>query len=146
MRLSPLFISGLLTLAAPGYALASSPQQPSEEATKLAQQAIIIDGHIDVPYRLHDSWVDVSSATAGGDFDYPRAKAGGLNAPFMSIYVPASLDNSAQSTQLAHTLIDSVEAIVYRAPEKFAIATSAAQVKRQFEQGLISLPMGVENG
>ena len=44
MRLSPLFISGLLTLAAPGYALASSPQQPSEEATKLAQQAIIIDG------------------------------------------------------------------------------------------------------
>ena len=146
MRLSPLFISGLLTLAAPGYALASSPQQPSEEATKLAQQAIIIDGHIDVPYRLHDSWVDVSSATAGGDFDYPRAKAGGLNAPFMSIYVPASLDNSAQSTQLAHTLIDSVEAIVYRAPEKFAIATSAAQVKRQFEQGLISLPMGMENG
>lgn len=146
MRLSPLFISGLLTLAAPGYALASASQQPSEQATTLAQQAIIIDGHIDVPYRLHDSWVDVSGATAGGDFDYPRAKAGGLNAPFMSIYVPASLDNSAQSTQLAHTLIDSVEAIVYRAPDKFAIATSAAQVKRQFEQGLISLPMGMENG
>ncbi len=118
----------------------------SDQATSLAQQSIIVDGHIDVPYRIHDAWADVTKATDDGDFDYPRAKQGGLNAPFMSIYVPASLDNSDESTQLAHRLIDSVEAIVYRAPDKFAIATSAAQVKAQFEKGLISLPMGMENG
>ncbi|QPG06278.1 dipeptidase [Salinimonas marina] len=126
--------------------LSSAVADVSEQATRLAQQNIIVDGHIDVPYRIHDTWADVTQATADGDFDYPRAKQGGLNAPFMSIYVPASLDNSAESTQLAHRLIDSVEAIVYRAPDKFAIATSAAQVKQQFEKGLISLPMGMENG
>jgi membrane dipeptidase len=115
-------------------------------ADQIAQQTIIVDGHIDVPYRVKERWVDVTQATEGGDFDYPRAVAGGLNAPFMSIYVPASLDNSAKSTQLAYELIDSVEAIVYRAPDKFAIAKTVKDVEEQFKKGLISLPMGMENG
>ncbi|GAA0855476.1 dipeptidase [Aliiglaciecola litoralis] len=118
----------------------------SEKANKIAQKYILVDGHIDVPYRLQEKWEDVTQATKGGDFDYPRAKSGGLNAPFMSIYVPASLDDSPQSTALAHKLIDYVEAIVGRAPDKFAIAKSVADVERQFAQGLISLPMGMENG
>jgi membrane dipeptidase len=118
----------------------------SEKAHKLAQENIIIDSHIDVPYRLEKNWVDVTKATPDGDFDYPRAKQGGLNAPFMSIYIPASLDNSANSIKLADKLIDYVEAIVGRAPDKFAIATSTTEVEEQFAQGLISLPLGMENG
>lgn len=118
----------------------------SQKAKDIAHKYIVVDGHIDVPYRLNQKWEDVTKATDGGDFDYPRAKIGGLNAPFMSIYVPASLDKSSESTKLAHKLIDFVEAIVGRAPGKFAIATSPQQVEQQFEQGLISLPMGMENG
>lgn len=128
---------------------ASAPDtkfEASNEAKDIAQKYILVDGHIDVPYRLQDKWVDVTKATSDGDFDYPRAKAGGLNAPFMSIYIPASLDDSPQSTALAHKLIDYVEAIVGRAPDKFAIAKSPADVEAQFAQGLISLPMGMENG
>jgi membrane dipeptidase len=117
-----------------------------QQANRIAQNNIIVDGHIDVPYRVEDSWVDVTKATKKGDFDYPRALAGGLNAPFMSIYVPASLDNSDASTKLANRLIDSVEAIVGRAPDKFALAYSVADVKRNFKNKLISLPMGMENG
>lgn len=119
---------------------------PSDKAKSLAQENIIIDSHIDVPYRLEEKWVDVTKATKDGDFDYPRAKQGGLNAPFMSIYIPASLDNSNISTKLADKLIDYVEAIVGRAPNKFAIAHSTQDVKQQFEKGLISLPLGMENG
>ena len=118
----------------------------SEEAVRIAKDTIIVDGHIDVPYRVKNQWVDVTKATDDGDFDYPRAVKGGLNAPFMSIYVPASLDNSPESTQLAHLLIDSVEAIVARAPDKFAIAKSPSDVKAHFEKGVISLPLGMENG
>lgn len=136
-----LFCGVSCTLAAPALAA-----EVSSQAKDLAQNSIIVDGHIDVPYRIHDVWADVTQATNDGDFDYPRAKQGGLNAPFMSIYVPASLDNSSESTQLAHRLIDSVEAIAYRAPDKFAIATSVKEVKDQFDKGLISLPMGMENG
>jgi len=118
----------------------------SNEANEIAQKYILVDGHIDVPYRLQEKWQDVTVATEGGDFDYPRAKSGGLNAPFMSIYVPASLDNSSASTALANQLIDYVEAIVGRAPDKFAIAKTVADVEQQFKNGLISLPMGMENG
>jgi len=118
----------------------------SERAIALAQNSIIVDGHIDVPHRVYASWVDVTQATEGGDFDYPRAKAGGLSAPFMSIYVPATLDGTDESTARAHQLIDTVEAIVARRPDKFAIATSPDEVEQQFAKGLISLPLGMENG
>ncbi|MFC3092689.1 membrane dipeptidase [Alteromonas sediminis] len=137
-------ISTLTLLALSHTAVAN--YSASDKAHKIAQDNIIVDGHIDVPYRVNRAWVDVTEATKGGDFDYPRAKQGGLNAPFMSIYVPASLDNSPQSTQLAHQLIDSVEAIAARAPDKFAIAKTVSDVEEHFKAGLISLPMGMENG
>ncbi len=116
------------------------------EAQRIAQQAIIIDGHIDVPYRLQNTPADVTEATDGGDFDYPRAVAGGLNVPFMSIYTPASLEAEGGSYDLANELIDGVEAIVASAPDRFAIATSPDEVRQQFTEGLISLPLGMENG
>ncbi len=120
----------------------------SEKAKKIAQETIIVDSHIDVPYRMHKKWVDVTKATDGGDFDYPRAKTGGLNAPFMSIYIPATYEGEGKDfgVQLAHQLIDSVEAIAYRAGDKFAVAYSTDDVYAQFKQGKISLPMGMENG
>ncbi|WP_102794550.1 dipeptidase [Bowmanella denitrificans] len=120
--------------------------QPSEQAKRLAKDTIIVDGHIDVPYRLNDEWEDVTLATDKGDFDYPRAVEGGLNAPFMSIYIPASYEEAGGSVLLANRLIDSVEAIVGRAPDKFAIAHSVADVETAFKNGKIALPMGMENG
>ncbi len=139
-----------LTIATVMFVTCSTQVTATVEVTKqartIAKNTIIVDGHIDVPYRLREKWVDVTKATDDGDFDYPRAVEGGLNAPFMSIYVPASLDGSDASTQLAHELIDSVEAIVARAPEKFALAYSTSDIEEHFEQGLISLPMGMENG
>jgi membrane dipeptidase len=116
------------------------------QANQIAQSAIIIDTHIDVPYRLHAEWEDVSVATEGGDFDYPRAVAGGLNAPFMSIYTPAELEEEGKSKEVAEELIDLVNRIVSESPDKFAIAHSPAEVEAQFAAGLISLPLGMENG
>ena len=116
------------------------------EADRIAAESIIVDTHIDVPYRLASVPADVSVATAEGDFDYPRARAGKLNAAFMSIYTPAELEAEGRSYEVANELIDGVLAIAAGAPEKFAIATSVADVREQFEQGLISLPLGMENG
>lgn len=120
----------------------------SEKAIKLAQENLLIDTHIDVPYRIYHKWDDVSKATEGGDFDYPRGVKGGLNVPFMSIYIPANLEfeGKGKSYQLANQLIDGMEALAQRAPDKFAIATSSSDVEAQFKQGLMSLAMGMENG
>lgn len=124
----------------------AAPVDLAAQAMEIAKNSIIIDTHIDVPYRLYDAWEDVSEATEGGDFDYPRAIAGGLNAPFMSIYTPAGLEEEGRSRERAEELIDLVERIVNESPDQFAIALSAADVEEQFGHGLISLPMGMENG
>lgn len=119
---------------------------PQIRAAEIARANIIVDTHIDVPYRLEEKYEDVTEATEGGDFDYPRAVAGGLNAPFMSIYTSAAVEEAGGSKELADRLIDMVEEIVQRAPDKFAIAYSVADVRRHFDEGRISMPMGMENG
>jgi membrane dipeptidase len=128
---------------------AAAPEEPMDlaaHANELAQNSIIIDTHIDVPYRLEEEWEDVSESTESGDFDYPRAVAGGLNVPFMSIYTPAGMEAEGTSKEVAEKLIDLVNRIVDESPDKFAIALSPADVESQFASGLISLPMGMENG
>jgi membrane dipeptidase len=118
----------------------------AELAVEIAQKYIITDTHIDVPYRLENQFEDVSEHTPHGDFDYPRAVSGGLNAPFMSIYIPAKLEKEGGSKALADKLITMVENIVKEAPTKFALAYSTEDLTDNFSKGLISLPMGMENG
>lgn len=116
------------------------------EARRIAETSIIVDTHIDLPMRLHSTSPDISQLTGNGDFDYPRAVAGGLNAPFMSIYTDASLESLGQSRIMAEELIDLVEALAEEASDKLAIARSPADIRDQFQRGLMSLPMGMENG
>ncbi|TGV18839.1 membrane dipeptidase [Pseudoalteromonas sp. MEBiC 03607] len=144
-KLSSLFAAVSLALIGQAHA---EEVTASAKAIKLTKETILIDTHIDVPYRIHEKWADVTKATSDGDFDYPRAVKGGLNAPFMSIYIPANLEfeGKGKSYQLANQLIDSMEAVVQRAPEKFAIADSTDDVKAQFQQGKMSIAMGMENG
>ncbi len=115
-------------------------------ASLLAQRAMIVDTHIDVPYRLFDEWEDVTQSTEDGDFDYVRARSGGLNIPFMSIYTPAEAEAEGTSYALANRLIDSVEALVGRAPGKFVIVKTTRDANKAMENGLIGLAMGMENG
>ncbi|WP_414153678.1 dipeptidase [Psychrosphaera haliotis] len=141
-------LTAALALSALCSAQSAHAIEVSKKAKDIAQNTIIVDSHIDVPFRINKRWEDVTVATEKGDFDYPRAKKGGLNAPFMSIYLPATLEAPGKDygVQLAHQLIDSVEAIANRAPDKFAVAYSTSDVEEHFKKGLISLPMGMENG
>ncbi len=122
-------------------------------ADKLAHRYIITDGHVDLPYRLKvknfrlsKEFIGIPIETKDGDFDYMRAKKGGLDAPFMSIYVPSSYQESGGAKMLADSLIDMVYSIAQAHPDKFAVAVSPKQVSYNFRKGIISLPLGMENG
>lgn len=121
-------------------------ESPAPDVHAIAKNNIIVDTHIDVPYRIDAKAADISEATEDGDFDYPRAVAGGLNAPFMSIYTPAKLEADGGSKALADKLIDMVDGFAEQWPEKFAVARSPADVRQQFAAGIIALPLGMENG
>ena len=123
-----------------------------ERAHRLSKKFIITDGHIDLPYRMankgfmsRNSVEDVSIETMG-DFDYPKAKMGGLDAPFMSIYVPAALQKSGGAKAFADSLIDMVGRLPEAFPNLFASAGTPSEVMENFEKALISLPLGMENG
>ena len=52
-----------------------------EQARELTQRYILVDTHIDAPYRLQEEPDDVGERNEGGDFDYYRAsvyKAGSV--------------------------------------------------------------------
>jgi len=121
-------------------------EQLRTKSNELAHKFLIIDAHVDVPYRLESKWEDISQSTEKGHFDFPRAKDGGLDAPFMAIYIPAELEKKGGGKELANKLIDMVEEIASEHPNKFAVAVSVNQVIENFKYGIISFPMGMENG
>ncbi len=123
----------------------SKPVDLKAEADRLAHEFIIVDGHIDLPYRLKHKWEDVTVQTPNGHFDYVRAKKGGLDAPFMSIYIPAAKENNG-ALDLALKLIAMVEKLAADHPDKFALAVTPQDIEANFAKNLISLPMGMENG
>lgn len=115
------------------------------KAERLSKEFIIVDGHVDLPERLSSKMEDVSIQTSGGHFDYVRAKKGGLDAPFMSIYIPASYENNG-AFDLSMKLISIVEKLCADHPDKFAFANSPMEIESNFSKNLISFPMGLENG
>ena len=122
------------------------------KSNKLSKKFIIVDGHIDLPYRLKEAGylkknkiLDLTRET-DGDFDYIKSKRGGLDAPFMSIYIPAEFQKSGGAKKLADSLINLVVKITNSFPTKFALANNPSDIKDNFSKGLISLPMGIENG
>ena len=122
-------------------------------AHKIAYKFIITDGHVDLPYRLKTQnfrlvkeYLGILLKSDNGDFDYERAQQGGLNAPFMSIYIPASYQENGGAKALADSLIDMVGGIAKAHPDKFDVAVSPKEVRKNFKTGILSLPMGIENG
>jgi membrane dipeptidase len=123
-------------------------------ADELAHKYIIVDGHVDLPDHLMHKKFDpkkdslkVLISTNDGDFDYERAVKGGFDAPFMSIYIPSKYQLLPDKGKAyADSLIDLVKGIAESIPDKFALAGTVQDVAKNFKQGKISLPMGMENG
>ena len=141
MRHAPLAVSILASLA-----LAAPIAQAQDAAAKLAQDAIIVDTHIDAPGILMDKWADLGVEAKDREFDHPKSRAGGLDVAFMSIYTSPKQDADGSAWHVANQMIDGVEALVQRHPGKFAILASPKDAARLIEGGRVLLPMGMENG
>jgi len=123
------------------------------KAQKLSQTCIIVDGHVDLPYRLRiqnfrfeKEYLGIPIETSEGDFDFKRARKGGLDAPFMSIYIPSKYQETGGSVALADSLINMIEYIAAEKSQYFEIAYTPADVVRIKYQNKIALPLGMENG
>jgi len=124
------------------------------QAVELANKFILADTHVDLPYRLQikrfrleREYLGIPISTTEGDFDYERARKGGLDAPFMSIYIPSENQlKPDQGKPLVDSLINLIEGIVAAHPDKFALAGTPGDIETNSKAGKISLPLGMENG
>ena len=139
----PALLSASLLAA---LALAAPAAYAQDAATRLARDAVIVDTHIDAPGILMDTWADLGVEAKDREFDYPKARAGGLDIAFMSIYTSPKQDADGSAWQVANAMIDGVEALAQRHPGKFAVLTSPRDVERLRAGGRVLLPLGMENG
>ena len=116
------------------------------KANEIAQKYMIVDTHQDVPYRLIKKMEDISQRTEKGEFDYPRARQGGLDVVFMAVYVPPEYEERGGAKDFANMIIKTTEGLTQSWPDKFVMAGSVADVKEQFGDSKISIVMGMENG
>jgi membrane dipeptidase len=141
MRLARHVLCVALALAA-----TTSAGAADDAAVRLTQSAIVVDTHIDAPSELLGHWYDLGEATPQREFDFPKARAGGLDVAFMSIHTSADEDDAGKAWQIANTQIDAVEAMAARHPDRFALVRSPRDIERLQRGGRVLLALGMENG
>lgn len=150
-----LLFSVLISLCACSAGMKNAISNRSlRKARELLATTPVVDTHIDFPWHLVErkkwykpGYTAFAIKNPEGDFDYERAKKGGLYGAFMSIYIPSQYQKEAgRPKQVADSLIDMVYAIAKDYPGNFALALRADDVLTNFQKGIVSLPMGMENG
>ncbi|HEX6047245.1 MAG TPA: dipeptidase [Pyrinomonadaceae bacterium] len=157
-RLTSFLITFLLIVAFPACSPGKKMNQnnqtsitsetPNTDPLSIHQRAITVDMHADTAQRLLDEQVDLEQQLGDGHFDAVRAKAGGLDAQFFSIWVEPQLfgGGGARAVKRADDQITAVRALAENHPETWVFATSADDVRSAAEQGKIAALMGLEGG
>jgi membrane dipeptidase len=139
------FLSPAAT-GAPGHPDAAEPDEIASRARSLHARAIVVDTHVDAPYVLLEKWADVAERGATPHFDIPRAREGGLTAPFFAVYVPASFAEAGGAARRTLEVIDLVRRVVDAHPDDLSRAVSVRDIRRIKKEGRIAVLMGIEGG
>ena len=125
-----------------------STETINNDPLSIHQRAIAIDMHADTAQRLLDEQVDLQQELDDGHFDAVRAKAGGLDAQFFSIWVEPQLfgETGARAMKRADDQIAVVRALAEKHPETWALATSGEDIRAAVKDGKMAALMGLEGG
>ena len=126
----------------------SDLKSSSSDPLEIHRRAIAIDMHADTAQRLVDEHVDLEKLLPDGHFDAVRAKEGGLDAQFFSIWVEPELfgGGGPRAVKRADDQIAAVRALAEKHPETWGLATSAGDVRRIVGDGKIAALLGLEGG
>lgn len=112
------------------------------------RRAILIDMHADTVQCMIDEGADINRRLESGHLDAPRMKEGGLDAQFFSIWVEPEYFGVGGQTAVARAdqEIAAIRALAENHPETWASATTAADIRRNAQDGKLSALMGLEGG
>lgn len=158
-------ITSLMTLWASLFAsvLAAAPATNSDYQARVARvlkATPLIDGHNDLPWEIRDrvkgllASIDLRSNTAALPVpadsaplmtDIPRLRKGLVGGQFWSVWVPVEL-KGFEAVQTTIEQVDLVKRFAARNPADFAMAYSAADVRRIHHSGRVACMIGIEGG
>ena len=121
-------------------------QQVSEEARRLHEDAFVFDAHIHVINRQFHDGSDIGQRLKGGQVDLVRAKEGGVDAMFFSLFIPEQYYPPRFETEHAFRLMDKALEQIRRNEDKIAIARKASDIDRIRKQGKIAAILDLEGG
>jgi membrane dipeptidase len=129
----------------------SSPaniNQANNDPLAIHYRAIAVDMHADTVQRVLDEHVDLQQELKDGHLDAVRAKAGGLDAQFFSIWVEPQLfgPGGDRAVKRADDQIAAVRELAEKHPETWQFATTATDVRHAAAAGKIAALLGLEGG
>jgi membrane dipeptidase len=127
---------------------ATQPNSQPNDPITIHRRAIAIDMHADTPQRLLDEQVDLAQRLPDGHFDSVRAREGGLDAQFFSIWVEPDLfgGGGVRAIKRADDQIAAVKALTEKHPETWQLANSAADIRRLAAEDKLAALTGLEGG
>ena len=123
-------------------------------------QTPLIDGHNDLPWEIRERFKsDLAAINLGADTkhlpfepgqaalmtDIPRLRAGHVGAQFWSVWIPVSTPGF-EAVQMTLEQIDLVKRMSAQYPADFAMAYSAADIRRNHKSRKIAALIGIEGG
>jgi membrane dipeptidase len=109
----------------------------------LHHEALVLDGHTDVPTRLWEEPADLSKRLTDRHIDLPRLREGGVDALVFALYVPASLDPEKGWAHAQELYRLSTEALI---PGQLVQVASAKDLESAVRRGEIAVIFALENG
>ena len=125
--------------------IAAQPQI-SERARKLHRDAFVFDGHVHVIDRQLYHGGDIGDRVADGQFDLSRAKEGGIDAMFFSIFVTEEYYPQRFETKQTLRLIDLALTQLETNHDTIGLAINASDIERLNKQGRMAAVLDLEGG
>ncbi len=154
------FVVAVLLAGLPLFA-APTPADPYQRRVERVLQATpLIDGHNDLPWEIRERYksqfalLDLSADTAhlkieAGEApqmtDIPRLRAGMVGAQFWSVWIPVTVQGF-EAVQMTLEQMDIVKRMTEKYPADFAMAYTAADIRRIHKAHKIASLIGVEGG
>ena len=120
--------------------------QVSDRAKALHDDALIFDAHVHVVDRQFYHGGDMGLRVDDGQFDLVRAREGGLDAMFFSLFVTEQYYPARLETKQVLRLIDAAYDQLGRNKDKIELAFNASDVERIRKTGRIAAFMDLEGG
>ncbi|MEZ5354574.1 MAG: membrane dipeptidase [Bryobacteraceae bacterium] len=115
-------------------------------AQDLHRDALVMDGHVHVMSRQLLEGRDIGDRYEDGHIDLPRAKEGGIDAMFFSVYTPEPYYPGRHEVKNTFRVVELALEQIEKNKDKIELARNAADIRRIAASGRIAALLDLEGG